>query len=180
MSRQDVHIRKVRDEELDIVASLTVDAYGEYAAKMSPDAWSLFAVDIANVRGRLVDAEILVAERDGRLVGSMTRYPQWRGAQEATVAVRLLAVPPEERGSGIGRALMQYAIDRAREEGKSRVILTTTPDMTSARELYERLGFRREPGLDHMPAPGVHAQGYSLEFDRTPPGTQDYPVDAPS
>lgn len=165
MGDDELVIREVRDDEYDIVASVTVDAYGEYAARMSPDAWSQFAVDIANVRGRLVDAEILVAERGGKIVGSVTRYPQWRGAQEGSVAVRLLAVPPEERGSGIGRALMQEAIDRARAEGKKRVILTTTMEMTSARELYEKLGFRREPTLDHMPAPGVHAQGYCLELD---------------
>jgi GNAT superfamily N-acetyltransferase len=165
MTREDLRIREVRDDELDVVASLTVDAYGEYAARMSPDAWSSFAVDIANVRGRMESAEILVAERDGKLVGSLTRYPDWRGAQEGSVAVRILAVPPEERGAGIGRALMQHAIDRSRTEGKSRVILTTTPDMTPVRELCESLGFRREPGLDHMPAPGVHAQGYALDLD---------------
>ncbi len=164
MSRDDLHIRPVADHELDIVASRAVDAYGEYAARMSPDAWSSFAVDIANVRGRLVNADILVAERDGEIVGSVTRYPEWRGAQSGAVAVRLLAVPPEERGSGIGTALMEEIIERAREDGKSRVTFTVTPDMTSAKELCERLGFVREPSLDHMPAPGVHTQGYSLEL----------------
>lgn len=165
MGEGELRIREVREDEHHVVASVTVDAYGEYAARMSPDAWSSFAVDIANVRGRLVDAEILVAERDGEIVGSVTRYPRWRGAQEDSAAVRLLAVPPAERGCGIGRALMQEAIDRTRAEGKRRVILTTTTEMTSARELYERLGFRREPSLDHMPAPGVHAQGYSLDLE---------------
>lgn len=164
MTREDLSIREVRDDELDIVASVTVDAYGEYAARMSPDAWSSFAVDIANVRGRMADAQILVAERDGKIVGSVTRYPDWRGAQSGHAAVRMLAVPPEERGSGIGRALMQHAIDLSRREGKQRVILTTVPEMTSVRELVESLGFHRERDLDHMPAPGVHSQGYALEL----------------
>ena len=41
-------IREAREEELDIVASLVVDAYSEFAARMAPDAtW-------ANITGYLV------------------------------------------------------------------------------------------------------------------------------
>jgi ribosomal protein S18 acetylase RimI-like enzyme len=73
-------------------------------------------------------------------------------------------VPPAERGTGVGRALMEHCIERARRDGKDRVVLTTTQEMESARDLYERLGFVREPSLDHEPAPGVRAQGYALKL----------------
>lgn len=159
-----MQIRPAKDGELDIVASLVVDAYAEYAARMSPDAWSTFAQDIANVRGRLGDGLLLVAERDGRLVGSVTLYLDWRGAQADSCAVRLLAVPPDERGTGVGRALMEHCIDHARGAGKDRVILTTTQEMEEGRDLFERLGFMRDPSLDHMPAPGVRSEGYSLKL----------------
>jgi predicted N-acetyltransferase YhbS len=144
------------------VASLMVDAYAEYAARMSPDAWSPFAQDIANVQARLSDGQLLVAERDGQLVGSVTLFRRWRGAQEDAAGVRLLAVRPAHRGLGIGRALMQYCIDEAREDGKKRVVLVSTQEMEHARELTERLGFRRAPELDHEAAPGVRLQGYAL------------------
>ena len=159
-------IREARDEELDIVASLVVDAYSEFAARMAPDAWSSFAQDIANVRGRKIDAQLLVAERDGRLVGTVTRYPDWRGAQHGASAVRVLAVPPEERGSGVGRALMERCLQLSREEGKQRVVLAVTQEMEDARDLYSRLGFQREPALDHEPAPGVRSTGYALQLDQ--------------
>lgn len=161
---EDVEIRRASDTELDEVASLIVDAFAEYAARMSPDAWSSFANDIANVRGRLADAELWVAERDGRLVGSVTLFAGWRGAQDDSIGVRLLAVLPEQRGSGVGRALMRRCIDRARDVGRSRVVLTTTGEMEAARDLYESLGFRREVALDHEPAPGVRLEGYALEL----------------
>ena len=157
-----IEIRNARDDELDIVASLSVDAYAEYAARMSPDAWSSFAQDIANVRGRLSDAEILVAELDGKLVGSVSVFSDWRGAQADTVGVRLLAVAPGFRGLGIGRALMEEVIARARSRGKRRVVLTIAPEMESVKELSEELGFDREPDLDYMPAPGVRSEGYAL------------------
>jgi GNAT superfamily N-acetyltransferase len=157
-------IRGARSDELDLVASTVVDAYAEYAARMSPDAWSMYAQDIANVRGRVDDAELVVAERDGRIVGAADLYLRWRGAQEDSAAVRLLAVPPRERGTGVGRALMEHCVERAREAGKKRVVLTTTMEMESARELNESLGFLREPGLDHMPAPGVRCEGFALKL----------------
>jgi len=161
-SPQALTIRQARDDELDIVASLTVDAYAEYAARMSPDAWSSFAQDIANVRGRLGDAHVLIAERSGHIVGSVSVYTDWRGAQAGSFGVRLLAVPPQHRGQGVGRALMEHALDWAKSSGVSRVVMLLTPDMESARELSEELGFSRDQGLDHEPAPGVRMQGYAL------------------
>ena len=160
-------IREAHDDELDIVASLCVDAYAEYAASMSPDAWSTFAQDIANVRGRTVDAQQLVAVRHGRIVGSVTLYLPWKGAQEGSASVRLLAVPPDQRGTALGRELMRACIDRARGAGSSRVVLTVTQEMEQARDLYESMGFARAPELDHEPAPGVRFGGYALALDDT-------------
>lgn len=161
----DLSIRPARDDELDRVAALLVDAYAEYAARMSPDAWASFAQDIGNVRGRMMEADVVVAERDGQLVGSVTLFTRHRGVRGGTVGVRLLAVSPDARGTGVGRALMEHAIKRARAEQQQRVVLSTAQEMESARDLYEKLGFRREPALDHEPAPGVRLLGYALELD---------------
>ena len=161
---EDVTIRGADDGELDDVASLIVEAFAEYAARMSPDAWSSFAVDIANVRGRAGDARVWVAERGGRLVGTVTQYSEWRGAQPGTMALRLLAVPPGDRSSGVGRALMEHCIAQARAGGKQRVALTTMSEMMFVRDLAAKLGFERQPALDHEPAPGVRAQGWALEL----------------
>lgn len=40
-----------------------------------------------------------------------------------------------------------------------------TQEMEEARDLYDRMGFTRDPGLDHEPAPGVRSIGYSLRLD---------------
>lgn len=162
----DLTIRAPRHEELDIVASVMVDAYAEFAERMSPDAWSAFAQNIANVRGVLDDAELLVAERGGRIVGVVTLFTDWRGAQADAYGVRMLAVPPPERGTGVAHALMSEAIRRAHADGKRRVVLTVTQEMESARDVFSHLGFEREPALDHEPAPGVRAAGYALQLER--------------
>jgi len=161
----EIRIRAARDDELDTVAALTVEAYAQYAATMAPDAWSMFAQGIANVRARTTDGRLLVAERDGALAGAVTVFLDWRGAQSDAASVSLLAVPPQFRGEGIGRALMAHCVAWAREEGKRRVVITVTQEMEVARDLTESMGFTRAPELDHEPAPGVRLLGYALQLD---------------
>ena len=57
-----------------------------------------------------------------------------------------LCVVADRRGKGIGRALMDAAIDLARRHGAAEMHLGTGADDTVARRLYESLGFsNREP-----------------------------------
>jgi GNAT superfamily N-acetyltransferase len=67
---------------------------------------------------------------------------------------RFLAVDPAARGRGIGRALFAACLDRARAAGKRRMALPTTEWMVTARAMYERAGFRREPEGDAR-LPGI-------------------------
>lgn len=55
--------------------------------------------------------------------------------------VEELYVVPDLRGRGIGRALMDAAIDLARDAGAGWVELTTGESDREARSLYESLGF---------------------------------------
>ena len=60
-----------------------------------------------------------------------------------------LYVVPERRGRGLGRALLEAAIDHARERGAARIDLNTSVDDVAARALYESAGFtNREGGPD--------------------------------
>ncbi|MGH2716535.1 MAG: GNAT family N-acetyltransferase [Thermoleophilaceae bacterium] len=60
-----------------------------------------------------------------------------------------LYVAPERRGQGLGRALMEAAMDAAREAGAAHMDLGTSEDDVAARALYEKLGFiNREGGPD--------------------------------
>jgi ribosomal protein S18 acetylase RimI-like enzyme len=60
-----------------------------------------------------------------------------------------LYVAPALRGKGIGRALLDAAMDAARERGADHIELTTSVDDTAAIGLYEKSGFtNREGGPD--------------------------------
>jgi ribosomal protein S18 acetylase RimI-like enzyme len=71
----------------------------------------------------------------------------WSDALECYLAE--LYVVPQHRGIGLGRALLQTAMDVARAQGADHMDLGTSEDDVAARSLYESLGFiNREGGVD--------------------------------
>jgi ribosomal protein S18 acetylase RimI-like enzyme len=62
-----------------------------------------------------------------------------------------LYVAPYLRGSGLGRALMNAAIELAREQGADYMDLGTGEQDTAARALYESLGFTNNEGRPDGP-----------------------------
>jgi ribosomal protein S18 acetylase RimI-like enzyme len=71
----------------------------------------------------------------------------WSNALECYLAE--LYVVPHRRGRGLGRALLQTAMDVARAHGADHMDLGTSEDDAAARSLYESLGFiNREGGPD--------------------------------
>ncbi len=110
--------------------------------------------------------EILVAADEDRLLGTAMFEP-WspesevaRNADEAEI--RAFAVAPEARGRGVGRDLVNALVDRAREEGVSRLLLSTLPEMIAAQYVYRARGFERVPERDWAPVPGVEMLAYQL------------------
>ncbi len=87
---------------------------------------------------------LAVAERHGRIIGilqlsfipGLTRRGMWRGQIEG---VRVAAA---ERGGGIGRAMIAWAIAEARKRGCGLVQLTSDKRRPEAHAFYEALGFQ--------------------------------------
>ncbi len=65
-----------------------------------------------------------------------------------------LYVVPGRRGRGLGRALLEGAMEAARRQGADRMDLGTSEDDTAARGLYERLGFTNRES--HPDGPIMH------------------------
>jgi ribosomal protein S18 acetylase RimI-like enzyme len=73
----------------------------------------------------------------------------WSQALECYLAE--LYVVPDRRGHGLGRALMEAAIELARERGADYMDLGTAEDDVAARALYESLGFDNRGGRPDGP-----------------------------
>ena len=65
-----------------------------------------------------------------------------REFSESACEMRMLFVPGEFQGLGVGRALVLGLLDAARRMGYSSMCLETTPHMVSAHRLYVSLGFQ--------------------------------------
>jgi ribosomal protein S18 acetylase RimI-like enzyme len=57
-----------------------------------------------------------------------------------------LYVVPKHRGRGLGRALLESAMEHARERGAAHIDLGTSEDDIAARALYESAGFTNREG----------------------------------
>ncbi|MCA9278417.1 MAG: GNAT family N-acetyltransferase [Phycisphaeraceae bacterium] len=75
---------------------------------------------------------------------------------------RLLAVSPEARGLGIGRALVTHCVDLERRRGSTSVVICTRPSMIAAQHLYESMGFVRLPKQDFVTDEGSERWVYAL------------------
>lgn len=169
-----VTLRDLRPEEREAAERLTLAAYGEYAAVMAPAAWA--GLERA-VRAALADpgqAERVVAERgdDGTLAGSVMLYPAAADAYGGEIGplrwpeVRLLAVAPTARGLGVGRALMDECVRRARAAGATSLGVHTSRSMRAALAMYAAMGFVRVPEHDFHPEGGEVVEAYRLPLAR--------------
>jgi GNAT superfamily N-acetyltransferase len=128
-----------------IVAMYADDDLGsgrESATDPLPDSYArAFQVIDADPRHRLIVAED--ADAGGELVATLqlSYLPQLshRGSERAQI--ESVRVTSTRRGSGIGRALMQWAIDAAEERGCPIIQLTTNAQRHDAHRFYESLGF---------------------------------------
>jgi len=96
--------------------------------------------------------------------GHPVGFVAWRSLPNPALAdaweLKRLWIRPQARGSGTGRALVQAVIDRARDAGKSLLLLDTEPSaMAAAHRLYLQMGFvEREPYNGRSPDGIIYLQ----------------------
>ena len=168
-------VRDAREDERAAIRELTLRAYAEYSAIMTPASWTGLERALLAALASEEHVERIVAEQGGRLVGSVLLYPPaadaYRGAAERVTwpEVRLLAVAPEARGQGVGRVLMDECVRRARRAGATELGLHTSRSMRIAMQMYERMGFVRAPEYDFQPDGAEVVEAYRLRLDNARP-----------
>lgn len=170
-----VQIRDVRADEARALGKLLVDVYSTLAGFPTPAEQPDYYRMLANIGALSEDpgVRVLIAVTgDGSLCGGVVYFGDMAfygsGGTATSVrnasGIRLLAVSPEHRGRGVGRALTQACIDAARVAGHAEVILHTTEAMQIAWRLYEALGFVRSEELDFRQQ-GLPVFGFSLRLN---------------
>ena len=133
---QTVRIDPAAPDETETVRQL----FREYADWLEVDlCFQGFEEELAGLPGAYVPPAggLWLARVEGKLAGVVALRPHDAGRCE----LKRLWVRPGFRGYGLGRRLVEVAIAAGRKAGHGRLCLDTLGQMTTARPLYESLGF---------------------------------------
>lgn len=133
-------VRLLADDPLGATRETPSEAH---SAQPGPDVPAAYLAAFAAI-AESPDNLLVVAEAGGALAGTMqlTYIPglTYTGGERAQIeGVRVAA---EQRGRGIGQAMIGWAVDRARERGCRMVQLTTDRQRPEAVRFYQKMGFR--------------------------------------
>jgi ribosomal protein S18 acetylase RimI-like enzyme len=158
-------IRAATDKDAEAIAALWTEAYFEEGegGRDTPYSRSDFE------QTRAAAAHLLVAERDGEVVGVVALLapdePSRAVALEDEAELARLVVSSAARRQGIGRALADRCADLTQSEGWSAISLWSRPYQRAGHRLYESLGYRRRPERDSTDETGFGRLVFRFELE---------------
>lgn len=152
----DLLIRRATEADLVTAGDICVSAY-DAAGQLEPG--SPYAETLRDTGSRVDDSILLVAERDGVVVGTVTICSPGSASREIgrddEVEFRFLAVAPQAWRTGVADALVAACEDHARRTQARALAICVRDTNVAAAQMYERKGFVRVPDRDWSPRPGV-------------------------
>jgi ribosomal protein S18 acetylase RimI-like enzyme len=107
------------------------------------------------LRSYLDDGELFEIREDGVPVGAVLLIPEG----ESELEIKNIAIAPERRGHGLGRAAVDEVVASARARGVTRLVVGTADTSHDLQRFYRRCGFadagRRERFFDDYPEPVI-------------------------
>ncbi len=175
-SRPSFTIRNARESEFKKIGKLMVEVYSSLEGFPKPSEQPAYYDTLANIGGftKKPNTQLLVAiSHEGNLLGAVLYFDdmQYYGSggtatQEKNASgFRLLAVSPSARGLGVGKALSETCIKKAKSFGNHHLIIHTTDYMKIAWKIYENLGFIRYSDLDFKQG-DLKVYGFRLKLDQ--------------
>ncbi|MFD9000641.1 GNAT family N-acetyltransferase [Streptomyces sp. NPDC059582] len=137
----DLEIRPATAEDVPaIVAMLADDPLG--AQRESPEDLTPYLTALERLAAD-PNQHVMVAVREGRVIGTLqlTVNPGLSHKGAARAIIEGVRIHTDERGSGLGTQLIEWAVDESRRQNCRMVQLTSDNSRTDAHRFYERLGF---------------------------------------
>ena len=143
-----MHIRPYRSDDLDILKDITVEAFDGVSIDqgIEREYGLINGHDWRWRKGRHLDIDvarepegIFVVEIDDEIVGCITT---WQDTEAGIGHIPNIVFRPAHRGKGLGRKLIEFALNRFRQAGLTHAKIETLTQNEVGNHLYRSLGFR--------------------------------------
>jgi ribosomal protein S18 acetylase RimI-like enzyme len=146
-------IRLARPQDHGAICKLFVAGCNGYQWSMPPAAYTVYVTDLLDLEARLGVSQLLLGHFRDQPVGTIAvespvapGRPPW---PSSFAGIRGLAVMPAARKQGVGAALLEECMERARQGGATAIGVHLADFMTSALGFYQRFGFQHAPAFDY-------------------------------
>lgn len=170
-----LEVRRIHPDEYAMVGDLVVDGYAHdgFLDKVDGSPNDGYADVLRDAAHRDDKAELWLAVDDETILGCVTWCPvgspyRELATQDNQGEFRALAVAPAARKRGVGRALVQYCVQRASSDGLDEILICSMPQMRTAHRLYQSIGFSRHPEFDWSPINGLTLWVFAMPVPKQP------------
>lgn len=132
-------MRSATNADGEAIRRVVFAALREHGLAPDPDATDADLADIEASYLRPGGSFDVLVNAAGEIVGTVGLHPIDRSRCE----LRKMYLAAECRGRGLGKRLLQHALERARQLGFHRIELETASVLAAAGKLYESFGFRQ-------------------------------------
>ncbi len=139
-----INIRRAVPDDASSIAPVIYSAFTEYETSYTPQAFQATTPTAEQIRNRMNEGPVWVAVDQGTVVGTVSAVPK-----RTSLYIRSMAIVSAARGRGIGRKLLEHAEEYALDNGFKGLVLSTTPFLTQAIQLYKRYGFQSNKAGPH-------------------------------
>src|SRR5579864_2871539 len=146
----ELNIRLADPQDASAIAKVLYESFVEYELFYTPEGFAATTPNPNQIKTRMREGPVWIACRDDRVLATVAAI-----VRSPSLYMRGMAVLPAARGSGVGARLLKQVEQWACDEGCRRILLSTTPFLSPAIQLYEKCGFWQtdEPPHDLLGTP---------------------------
>lgn len=135
--RDAIMVRPASETDSVAIADILFAAFSQFEHEYTPEAFAIVTPSAETIATRFAEGPILIAERDKKVIGTVSITTEPEG-----LYIRSMAVHPDRQGMGVGHKLLDSIEEFLQASNIERVFLYTTYFVPGAKELYEKHGFR--------------------------------------
>lgn len=137
-----LNIRPIEQQDNEAIASVIRATLAEFGANKPGTVYFDPTTDALYELFRTPGSYYFIATIDSNVVGGCGIYPT-ENLPKGTCELVKLYLQTSARGTGLGKQLLEKAMQWAKNNGYNQVYLESMPELSKAVSIYENVGFKR-------------------------------------